>query len=566
MTGGKADAGAGPGRAAGRGLQEIRRRIGPAGLRDGVYWVARLWFRGLFYGHSLRGRRPNALTYIPAENWPGSAERGALLAGGQLRFRNHTVSAQDAAAGTAKPGEVWLSDYHAFGWLRDLRAVGTEEARVQARAYVRDWIAHNANWHPLAWRPDILAERLCSWLTHAEFVSAGGDAAFAEAFLESIARQVRHLRRAARFVPGGVERLVVLRGLVYAALCLPGGVRFLPRLLRQIAAACDRQILQDGGHVERSPVAQQEALRHLIDIRAGLQANKIEVPEAMQRAIDRAAPMLRFFRHGDGGLALLNGSDEGEPWLIDVVLTRAEARGKPLASAPHTGFERIGADRTLLIVGAGVPSRIAKGAHAGTLSFEMSVAKQRIIVNCGAFSGRDEAWRQVQRSTAAHSTMTVDDRNSSSLRDDGTIADGPRSVTAQRMESDGNVWLDLSHDGYLANAGVTHRRRIYVNAAGTDIRGEDSLSGSGEQKFAIRFHLHPSVKASLVKDGTSVLLRVPDGSGWRMRCSGGVASLQESIYLGDSREARRCEQIVIAGATTTGDSLVKWALTKLAKG
>lgn len=548
-----------------RNTTSARRGPGLSGARGAAYWVARLWFRGLFYGHSLRGRRPSALTFIPAENWPGNAERGALLSGRQLRFRNHTVNAQDAAAGTANPGEVWLTEYHGFGWLRDLRAVGTEEARVQARTYVADWIAHNSRWNALTWRPDILAARLCNWLTHADFVSAGGDVAFAESFLDSIARQVRHLRRAARFVHGGVDQLVVLKGMVYASLCLPGGVRYLPRLLRQVSQACDRQILQDGGHVERSPAAQLEALRCLIDIRAALIACKADVPEALQRAIDRAAPMLRFFRHGDGGFALFNGADEGEPWMIDVVLTRAEARGKPLASAPHSGFERIVADRTLLLVDSGMPSRTAPRAHAGTLSFEMSVGKQRIIVNCGAFSGRDEAWRQVQRSTAAHSTMTVDDRNSTTLRDDGTISDGPRNVGCQRMESDGNIWLDMSHDGYMQNAGVLHRRRIYINGAGTDIRGEDSLSGSGDHRFAIRFHLHPTVKASLVKDGTSVLLRLPDGSGWRMRCSGGVASLQESIYLGESREARRCEQIVINGATASGEALVKWALTRLAK-
>ena len=218
-----------------------------------------------------------------------------------------------------------------------------------------------------------------------------------------------------------------------------------------------------------------------------------------------------------------------------------------------------------MIADSGVPSRVARQAHAGTLSFEMSAAKQRIIVNCGAFSGRDEAWRQVQRSTAAHSTMTVDDRNSTGLRDDGSIVDGPRNVACQRMESDGNIWLDMSHDGYMASAGAIHRRRIYANGAGTDIRGEDSLAGSGEHRFAIRFHLHPTVKASLVKDGTSVLLRLPDGSGWRMRCSGGVASLQESIYLGETNEARRSEQIVINGASANGDALVKWALTRLAK-
>ena len=121
----------------------------------------------------------------------------------------------------------------------------------------------------------------------------------------------------------------------------------------------------------------------------------------------------------------------------------------------------------------------------------------------------------------------------------------------------------MSHDGYLASHDVVHRRRLYINASGSDIRGEDTLEGSGDHKFSIRFHLHPSVKASLVQDGTSVLLRLPDKSGWRMRCSGGIASLQESIYLGDGQETKRTEQIVIVGASQQGAAQVKWALTKL---
>lgn len=43
--------------------------------REGTYWVARIWFRGVFYSNSLRGRRPQALTLIPEENWPGSSDR-----------------------------------------------------------------------------------------------------------------------------------------------------------------------------------------------------------------------------------------------------------------------------------------------------------------------------------------------------------------------------------------------------------------------------------------------------------------------------------------------------------
>jgi uncharacterized heparinase superfamily protein len=260
--------------------------------REGTYWVARIWFRGVFYSNSLRGRRPQALTFIPEENWPGSSDRGAGLVEGRFRFLNHTLNAADAFDAALEAGPTWQAELHGFDWLRDMRAVGTEAARIQARNCVASWISANPKWHPLTWRPDVLSSRLCNWLTHAEFVSAGADATFASSFLDNIARQVKHLRRVARFMPDGIDRMMVVKARVYAALCLPGGARYAPRLVKIVAAMCERQILPDGGHIERSPQAQMAALRHLIDLRSVLQASNIDVPDALQRAIDRAADLL----------------------------------------------------------------------------------------------------------------------------------------------------------------------------------------------------------------------------------------------------------------------------------
>ena len=109
---------------------------------------------------------------------------------------------------------------------------------------------------------------------------------------------------------------------------------------------------------------------------------------------------------------------------------------------------------------------------------------------------------------------------------------------------------------------MIHRRRLYLAANGGDLRGEDSLAGAGQRKFAVRFHLHPTVTASLAQDGESVLLRLGDGGGWRFRASGGATGLQESVYLGLEGETRRTNQIVVSGAALNGEALVKWAITQ----
>lgn len=531
-----------------------------------LYEIGKLWFSGLFYPRTLAGRRPRHLDFTPTDLWPGDSTRGADIMRGEYRFAGVTV--RQAAPNWRPEGatEAWECALHGFGWLRDLHAVGGDAPRAEARRLILDWIARESRWRPVSWRPDILGERVANWLIQARFLASGADGEFSLRYLESLGRQMRHLRRVARLARVGPEKLVALKGLIYAALAIPEERRRLDKWLRLLAAEIDAQILGDGGHVDRSPAVQLAVLRDLVEIRAALRDAGAETPDALQNAIDRMTPMMRFFRHGDGGLALFNDTNEGEDWLVDVVLTKAEARGKPLLSAPHSGFQRVAANRATVIMDTGTPVRGAgRHAHAGTLSFEMSIGKERMIVNCGANAGGNDHWRTAQRATAAHSTVTVDDLNSSEIGRDGIAGRGPEEILVERHEEDGNTWIEAEHDGYLRALGLIHRRRLFVADGGGSLRGEDTLEGPGHHRFVARFHLHPSVRASLVQDGESVLLRLPSGMGWRFRAKGGVTGLRESVYLGIDGEMKRCEQIVVSGATQDRGARLKWAFARLAR-
>ena len=130
-----------------------------------------------------------------------------------------------------------------------------------------------------------------------------------------------------------------------------------------------------------------------------------------------------------------------------------------------------------------------------------------------------------------------------------------------RQEANGAYWLDASHDGWQLGFGAVHRRRLYMAESGEDIRGEDAIESATPHPFALRFHLHPHVNASLQQDGEAVLLRLPSGSGWRLRADGVRIALEESIYLGGG-SPRRAEQVVLHGLQD-GPQQVKWAITRL---
>ncbi|HSK41762.1 MAG TPA: heparinase II/III family protein [Arenibaculum sp.] len=530
-------------------------------LKDGARAFA---FRPPLYGLTLGGRAPNRLACVPSDPWPGSTVNGHALLDGVYRFAGEQIDADEPPWSPPGAHPAWLAGLNGFEWLRDLRAVGGDAARRHARMLISSWLDRNHGWHEDSWAPDVIGTRIVSWIGLHDFYCSSADDAFRARVFDSLARQMRHLYRVTPGTLDGSRLLGAVKGLVFAGVALPDAGRYLAAALRLLDRELHRQILPDGGHVERCPEMHLLVLRHLIDLRSALRAGKVELPESLQHAIDRMTPALRFFRHGDNALALFNGGQEGESTLIDAVLAQSDARGRPLKSMPHSGFERLLAGRTLVLVDTGKPPppHLDALAHAGTLSFEMSVGRERLIVNCGAHPCPTGPWRRGLAATAAHSTITLGETNSTEVFEQGGLGRRPARVSCERVDTDGASLVQAGHDGYMRSFATLHRRRLYLADNGEDLRGEDTLEGPPGREFALRFHLHPSVQVSLVQNGRSVLLRMPSGTGWRMRASGGEVSVAESIYVGQGEDIRRTSQIVVSGHTAAERTVVKWALRR----
>jgi uncharacterized heparinase superfamily protein len=523
-------------------------------LRDARRVMARL--------PSLRiSRVPDAPALPVRDPWPGDPGRGARLLRGELELGGGVRALRPGAWGESAGSPVVDAMAHGFTWLRDLRALGTDAARLRARALVSEWVGGPSN-EALAHRPDVAGARITAWLGHYDFFAATADDVFRQRLMARLVSDARSLSAALPAEELDARGLTALKGLIAAAVALPEHAGFLTRALRFLPQEITRQVLPDGCHVERSPAAQLAALQDLTEIRALLQAAQAAPPTALAGAIDRMAPALRVMRHGDGGLALFNGSKEESSSLIDIALTQAGRGGRGPSSLKDGGFQRLQAGRSVVLVDCGVPppAGIDRLTHAGTLSMEMSVGRERLIVNCGAFPAGSGQWRDAMRATAAHSTLVIADMNSSELKPDG-LGRRPLVVEAQRQEANGAHWLEASHDGWKKLFGAVHRRRLYVAESGEDVRGEDVVEAPNPQPFTLRFHLHPDVNASLQQDGEAVLLRLRSGSGWRLRADGARMSLEESVYLG-GHEPRRSEQVVLTGYAD-GPQQVKWAISKV---
>jgi uncharacterized heparinase superfamily protein len=299
-------------------------------------------------------------------------------------------------------------------------------------------------------------------------------------------------------------------------------------------------------------------------------------------------PMLRLFRHGDGTLSHFNGMGVTAADHLATLLTYDDMRSQPIHHAPHSGYERLEAGKTLLVadVGRPPPTALSQEAGAGCLSFEFSSGPQRIILNCGIPRSGDPAIHLAARSTAAHSTASIGEISSCRflarqgrwperalagwlLRRLGpVVVSGPPHVQAERAQKDQVQLLEASHDGYVSRFGLVHRRRWRLSGEGQWLEGEDVFVPeglpSGGSQAVIRFHLAPGIKASRVQGGRTVMLVLPSREAWQFEVEHGQAGLEESIFFSSTNGTRRTEQIVLRIDPAATPS-IRWRLVRLVR-
>jgi uncharacterized heparinase superfamily protein len=524
--------------------------------------------------------KSDRLVIAPQDLRTADATRATEIYSGRFAFAGKVVVCDRRSIFEMEPpSDEWAAALLGFGWLRHLRAAESGITRANARALVDEWISFQGGWHSIGWRPDVLARRIISWLSQSTLVLQDADVRFYRRYLRSLLRQVRYLRHTAGDARRGVARLQAVIALSYAALCIAGQARHIKSMTERLKGELERQILPDGGHASRDPGAVIEILLDLLPLRQAFASRNIAPPQALQNAIDRMMPMLRFFRHSEGTFAHFNGMGATPADLLLTLLAYDEARGAPFANAPYSGYQRLAAGGAVAVVDTGCapPIEMSLDAHAGCLSFEFSAPRQSlIIVNCGMPTIGRENWRPIARATAAHSTVTFNDASSARFVELATfrrmlggspIVGGPTRVTVNREESSDTIALRAMHDGYAARFGILHERVLMLSTDGMRLEGEDIfLDADGESQvrstrdeFAIRFHLHPTVRATRLTDGHGVMLMTPNKEVWTFGAHHDQVELEDSVYLAGSEGPRRTLQLVIRGHARTA-ARVQWLL------
>ncbi len=518
---------------------------------------------------------------------PGSKVAGTALRAGH--FLVHGVKAPIAQVdfgGVARMAPPLERVVHSFAWLADLEACAPrEQAAAVAERILGAWLSANPKAPAKpgkgpAWTLANAGARELNWLVHAPLILSGPDKAHRARVLAALEETARWLDRNVGRAEDLLAEVAGWCGIVAAGLLLPDGRA--RRLFGEagLIKALGELVGDDGGVMSRSPLGQIEAIALLVRLRACYQALRIDPPSAIDAILALLVPPLLALTHGDGSLGSWQGS-----WAIDgdeiaALILASGVRTRPLRDVRQWGYQRVVARQSILQFDA-APPPLAKHARTGcasTLAFELSHGGHRLVVNCGG-SGCAGGLMPVRleqglRATAAHSTLVLDDANSTAVLINGAIGTGVSEVEVDRRtlaseQGSGATRLEASHNGYEARYGLTHRRILILRDDGTELRGEDLLvpggrkGKNGKVGFAIRFHLGPGVDVRLSEDGQGAGLALPDGSLWQFRAGGGQLAIEESIWADGQGRPQPIQQLVLQGLVSRGGGNFAWLLKKM---
>ena len=537
-----------------------------------------------FYRIRLKGKHPVKLDASPDNPWVGDLARGSELLGGQFQKAGFEANADDHSLWVeAEVGPPAFKNWiHSFVWLSDLATLAdNERAQARAESIVKDWVAVYGEWHEDAWRQDLIGLRIIYWTFYAPLILSCDDLVYRSKVLNALARQARHLHRTVLDGPDGLPRIQAIVGLTISGLVMPYGIDRKEKGLRLLEKVLKRLVLADGGMVNHSVRDCFETAKLLVTLKTTLISLNKDMPDWLQTTLDRMIPYIRAHCHGDGGFGHFNGAFENDSDGLDKLILLSDSKGKPIENAILSGFQRIKRKKTLVMLDVAPSSdpNLNMANHAGVLATEISDGRDRIIVNTGGSrTGQSKDRNDIfgpNRATAYHSALTIGGNNNVPLNGDGTVGNAEQSVKVVRNENDQGVWLATCFKG--KNAGgqtFDHKRHIFVSSDGSDIRGEDvvnqistglfaSFSSPKATDFIAYFHLHPTVTASLTREGTAVILRTASGRGWLFRAKGGDVELMKSQYQMSSRSDRRSSVSIVVKSKGQSNAKFNWSLRRL---
>ena len=437
-------------------------------------------------------------------NWVAPIfKQKSILSKDEFRFLNTTLRLNlDKDWMKHHESDLWTYNLHYFdGLIR-------ENNNFDTNLYlIHSWIDNNPAGGSVGWDAYPTSIRLVNWI---KWMTANNYKD--PLILESITKQGQWLSKKIEYHLSGNHLLANAKALIFIGLSFEGNLAksWLKKGESLYLDELKEQVLDDGGHYERSPMYHSIILEDMLDIinASNHWSDKIDISlkKKIEKKIYDMINWLNFMTHPDGEVSFFNDSSTKIAPLFEQIIDYSKRLG--IEAELRTGFFHfeqsgyIGLSskniHAIMDIGPLGPDHQSGHGHADTLSVEISLANNRVFSNLGTSQYGISERRDFERSTAAHCTLELENINSSETWGGFRVGRRANCQNLKIIKENDYRFISAEHDGYrFLNKSPTHKRSLIISD--THIEIEDEISVNGFNGL-VRFHLHPDCLLSFDSD------------------------------------------------------------------
>ncbi|CAO6129560.1 Heparinase II/III-like [Candidatus Pelagibacterales bacterium] len=464
-----------------------------------------------------------------------------------------------------------IKKLHNFSWLPALNIKTEKELGC---LIIDQWINNFSNYNEKYWTLDIVTMRLIYWISSYEIIFKNSDLIFRSKVINNIVKQIKHLFKNISLISGGVDKIKSLAALILVGNSFEQYEEYTQYGLKNLEDELGNFVNKDGFVKSKSPEDLFWTLYFLVLIREWLTLSRKQTPAFINIYINSLGICFKFLRFSNGDLPLFNGANQINTEKFYEFL---ESRGYEFESMENIfcGYAKIKSKKIELFIDANNPSSMlhSRNYQAGPLSFELASNGVKFICNSGSGKNLGEELSYLSSSTAAHSTVTINDTSSCIFQKNALIRKyfgnsliEKHNIFKQEFKNDKEfIQCIVGHDGYEKRFKILHERQITLFKLKNHIEGIDSLKCKNlENKnltFSVRFHIHPDIRITKTM-GNDILLSSSGGEGWIFRSPQIPTKIEKNLYFGNSDNIKETSFILLEGNVENENTNIIWHLEK----
>ena len=455
---------------------------------------------------------------------------------------------------------------HSFYWLF---SIDLKSSNKITQSIIKNWITNNQNYETKSWEIDILSKRVIAWISNSKITYDGLDDKYKKSFNEIVCKQVNHLMNEIGRSLDLNDKMIGCTALTMSGIAYKNN-RFLEYGLVLLEKIINSSF--DSNYFPKSRNIRQMVfyLKYFILIRELLKDSLNDIPEYLNEIIFYLGKSYAFFWGSLKHSLLFNGNINSDNTDFDKYLNLFRYKFKN-DKFSISGYTILKNKNVVLAMdtGSNPDKNFSENYQSGPLSFEFFYKDKKLITNSGYFQDHAHQLNRISKSTAAHSTLILDNSSVSSYEKNkkgpSIISKGFRTFDNEVI-NEKNYWkLKCSHDGYLSKYGVIHQRNLEFNSEKNILFGKEILFKKKNFKvtnFEIRFHLLPNIKVTKLQDNKTVLIEL-ENSGWKFFSNDGLIGIETGLYFGNKNSYTENQNIFISGLTQDNEQSIEWQISKI---